>query len=94
MPEQMRNSTVDEVTSLIVKTLRIDGRAATLSASTPLFGSMPELDSMAVLELITALEGRFAVTIEPGEVTGEVFGTIGTLADFVDSKIAREARSG
>ena len=45
------DSTLEGVKAVIVKTLGIEDRADTLDASTPLFGSMPELDSFAVVEL-------------------------------------------
>jgi acyl carrier protein len=81
---------LDEVTDVVVRTLGIQDRAATLTASTALFGSMPELDSLAVLELVTAIEDRFGFTIDDGDITGEVFETIGSLAQFVeDSTDAR-----
>ncbi|HZK35367.1 MAG: acyl carrier protein [Propionibacteriales bacterium] len=79
-------TTIDEVTAVIVKVLGIEDRADTLSASTPLFGSMPELDSLAVLELITSLEERFGFVVDDSEFSGEIFDTVGTLATFVDNK--------
>ena len=44
----------------------------------------PELDSLAVVEVITALEERFAFQIDDDEFSGEVFETIGSLAGFVE----------
>jgi acyl carrier protein len=75
---------LDQVTGVVVRTLGIQDRAATLDASTALFGSMPELDSLAVLELVTALESHFGLTIGDDDITGEVFETIGSLAQFVE----------
>lgn len=77
-------STLDGVKDVIVTTLGIEDRADTLSASTPLFGSMPELDSLAVLSLVSALESRFDFTIDDEDISGEVFETVGSLAEFVD----------
>jgi acyl carrier protein len=77
-------STLNEVKSLIAETLGIQDRARVLDASTPLFGSMPELDSLAVVELAAALEERFGFEIGEGELTAETFETIGTLAAFVE----------
>jgi acyl carrier protein len=88
---QTRSSTLDGVIATIVDTLGIQDRADTLSSETPLFGSMPELDSLAVVELLSALEERFGFYIEDDEFTGEVFETIGSLASFVDSKRDEEA---
>jgi len=76
--------TLDRVKVVIVKTLGIQHRADTLEASTELFGSMPELDSMAVVALAVALEREFDFEIDDEDFTGEVFETIGTLAQFVE----------
>jgi acyl carrier protein len=76
--------TLDRVTVVIVKTLGIQDRAHTLEASTELFGSLPELDSMAVVTLAVNLEREFDFEIDDEDFTGEVFETIGTLADFVE----------
>ena len=77
---------VDEVKQVLVETLALDGRADEIDADTRLFGSLPELDSMAVLELVTALEDRFGITVEADELTADTFETLGSLATFVDSK--------
>jgi acyl carrier protein len=76
--------TLDRVKVVLVKTLGIQDRADTLEASTELFGSMPELDSMAVVTLALALEREFDFEIDDEDFTGEVFETIGTLAEFVE----------
>lgn len=76
--------TLDRVKVVIVKTLGVQDRAGTLEASTELFGSLPELDSMAVVTLAVNLEREFDFEIDDEDFTGEVFETIGTLADFVE----------
>jgi acyl carrier protein len=76
--------TLDRVKVVIVKSLGIQDRAHTLGASTELFGSMPELDSMAVVTLAVNLEREFDFEIDDEDFTGDVFETIGTLADFVE----------
>ena len=85
----INDPTLEAVKAVIVKTLGIEDRAATLNASTPLFGSMPELDSFAVVELATSLEEQFGFEIDGSEFTGEIFETIGTLAQFVEKKTER-----
>ncbi len=70
----------------LVDTLGIEDRAASIDASTQLFGSLPELDSLAVLELVTALEEQFDIVIDDSDFSGEVFETLGSLASFVDQK--------
>lgn len=78
-------ATLNGVTEVLVRTLGIQDRAHTLEASTPLFGGIPELDSMAVVALAVALEREFGFEIDDEDFTGEVFETIGTLAEFVES---------
>jgi acyl carrier protein len=78
--------TFADVKDIVVQTLGIQDRADTLDGSTPLLGSLPELDSLAVLELVTALEERFGIDVDESEITGEVFETLGSLANFVDAE--------
>lgn len=75
-----------EVRNVVTSLLGIEDRADSLQPATPLFGGIPELDSMAVLELISELETRFGIEVEEDEVTGDVFDTFGTLTAYVESK--------
>ncbi|GAA1029813.1 acyl carrier protein [Virgisporangium ochraceum] len=79
-----------DVKDVLVKTLGVEDRADTIDASTPLLGSLPELDSMAVLELVAALEQRFGITVDDDDVTAEVFETLGSLTQFVQEKLETE----
>jgi acyl carrier protein len=79
---------IDAVKAVVVETLGVEDRADALDADTPLLGSLPELDSMAVLELVLELEQHFGITIEGEDVTADVFETLGSLAAFVDGKKA------
>jgi acyl carrier protein len=78
-------STFGEVRALIAETLGITDRLDSMNASTGLLGSMPELDSMAVVELLTVIEERFGFEVDAADITADVFETIGTLAAFVDT---------
>lgn len=78
-------TTIDGVKAVLVSVLGIQDRADALDASTPLFGSIPELDSLAVVELAAALEEKFDFEIDDEDFTGEVFETLGSLAKFVDA---------
>jgi acyl carrier protein len=81
-----RTALFGDVKETVVNTLGIGDRAATIDVSTPLLGAVPELDSMAVVEVVVALQERFAIEIDDAEITGEMFETFGTLTDFVASK--------
>jgi acyl carrier protein len=78
-------STLDEVRMLVAEVLGIDDRLATLTETTALLGSMPELDSMAVAELIASIEEKFGFEVDEADFSADVFDTIGTLTDFVAS---------
>ncbi len=78
---------IDDVRDLLVKTLGIEERAGALGADTQLFGTLPELDSMSVLELVYAMEQRFGFEVEGDEVTVEAFETLGSLTEFVAAKL-------
>ncbi len=56
---------------------------------TELLGSIPELDSMAVVGVLTAVEEELGVIIEDDEVSAELFATFGSLSDFVLERCQR-----
>ena len=72
---------VDEVLSL-------NGRSAAFTRDTPLLGAIPELDSMAVVTLITSLEEQFGLAVDDDDLDGSTFATVGSLSDFVSAKLA------
>jgi len=76
-----------EVLSVLEEVLSLGGRAASFQRATPLLGAVPELDSMAVLGVITTLEERFGFLIHDDDMDGAVFATVGSLIDFVASKL-------
>jgi len=43
---------------------------------------------MAVVALITGIEERFGIVVEDDEIDGSTFATVGSLADFVQSKLS------
>ena len=61
-------------------------RAAGFDATTPRFGALPELDSMAVAGVLTELEDRLGITIEDDEVDGDMLETFGALTEFAAAK--------
>ena len=61
-------------------------RAAAFHDETPLFGALPELDSMAVAGLLTEIEDRLGILIEDDEVDADMLETFGALADFAARK--------
>lgn len=59
-----------------------------LSSTSPLFGAIPELDSMAVAGLLTEIEDRLDIIIDDDEIDAEIFETFGALVAFTARKVA------
>ena len=76
-----------EVVQVLEEVLSLDGRSATFTCDTHLLGAIPELDSMAVVALLTGLEERFGIAVDDDDIDGETFATVGALAGFVSAKI-------
>lgn len=79
-------ATLESVKIILVRTLGIQDRRHSLDSSTLLFGSMPELDSLAVVELAASIEAEFGFEIDDDDFTGEIFETLGSLAEFVQRR--------
>ncbi|WP_296443782.1 acyl carrier protein [Rhodoferax sp. UBA5149] len=77
-----------EVLRVVDEVLSLKGRTATFTRDTPLLGAIPELDSMAVVTLITTLEEQFGLVVDDDDIDGSTFATVGSLTDFVSSKLA------
>lgn len=82
------SASLDQVTQIIGEVLQIGDRIAEFDTSTPLLGSIPEFDSMAVVGVITALEDNFGLEVDDDEISAEIFETVGTLLEFVNQKLA------
>lgn len=76
--------------AVLVDVLGLDpGRVATFNAATPLFGALPEFDSLAVAGLLTDLEERLGILIEDHEVDADMMATFGALLTFARAKALR-----
>ena len=79
---------VKNVRDIVTDTLGLGERGAALTADSPLLGAIPELDSMAVINLITALEEHYGFSIADDEISADIFETLGSLAALVRRKLA------
>ena len=64
-------------------------QVAAFDEATPLFGALPEFDSMAVAGLLTELEERLGILIEDHEVDADMMETFGALLNFARTKALR-----
>lgn len=61
-------------------------RVAAFTEATPLFGALPEFDSMAVAGLLTELEERLGILIEDQDVDADMLESYGALLTFLRAK--------
>jgi acyl carrier protein len=78
-----------EVIKILRSVLVLDKAKVHLDAASPLLGTIPELDSMAVVSILTALEEHFGIAVDDDEVDSRTFATVGSLTRFVEDKLAQ-----
>ena len=80
---------LDEVKTVVGRALQLGKRVQGMNESSALLGAIPELDSIAVVNVITALEEHFDITVADDEIGAAAFETLGSLTRFVEGKLAR-----
>lgn len=81
--------TVDGVRNLLKSALQLGERADRLTEGSALLGAIPELDSMAVVTVITMIEEQYDVRVDDDEISADTFATVGTLARFLADKLGQ-----
>lgn len=76
-----------DVKQILAQALQIGPRADALTARSPLLGALPELDSMAVIGILTTLEEHYGFVVEDDEISADTFATLGSLTTFVEQKL-------
>ncbi|MCL2658279.1 MAG: acyl carrier protein [Betaproteobacteria bacterium] len=77
-----------ELATIFDELLSLGGRSSTFTDATPLLGALPELDSMAVVGVIGAIEERFGIVFDDDEIDGSTFANFGNLVQLIDSKLS------
>lgn len=89
-PNEQTASVIDPnfeiVRDILLQSLQLEGASAELTLETELLGNIPEMDSMAVVTVLTALEEHYGFFIDDDEISAETFETVGTLVLFVTNK--------
>jgi acyl carrier protein len=81
-------STLERVRALLRDVLALSAeRADAFENDTPLFGALPELDSMAVAGLLTEMEDRLGILIDDDDIDADTFATFGSLVTFAKAKL-------
>lgn len=79
---------LEEVKNILSDVLSLGERKNFLKEDSNLLGSLPELDSMAVVNVITAVEEHFDIAVDDDEISATTFETLGSLTRFVEQKLA------
>jgi acyl carrier protein len=78
---------LEEVKAILGDALQLGERTADLDEDSELLGNLPELDSMAVVTVITVLEEHYGFIVEDDEISAETFASLGSLTRFVEEKL-------
>jgi len=80
------------VSALLHQALALPSGRLAAERDTPLLGAVPELDSMAVVSLLTAIEERFDITLDESDLSASTFATLGSLSDYIGAQISAQAQ--
>lgn len=83
----MKSDVLARLLRLISTDILGNGSNRRLGPDTPLLSFGLDLDSVAVLELLMAIETEFGVRFEGSDLSVELFKTIGTLAEAIERKM-------
>lgn len=90
MQNAEKNNQTDKVLAgvqaVLDETLGLGASAYELKADSELLGSIPELDSQAVLHVLLGLEEQFDIEVDDDDVDADVFETVGSLVELVRAK--------
>ncbi len=79
--------TVAQVLDVIAESLGCTMDVRAMQAEDALLGVLPELDSIGIVALITALEDRFDVHFEDDDLDAEVFATVASLLAHINTRL-------
>ena len=80
-------SVIESVKRILRDTLQLGKRADMLNEDSALLGEIPELDSMAVVTILTLFEDEFGIEVNDDDVSAETFATVGSLARFLEERV-------
>lgn len=72
---------LSDVLAVLDSELNLQGKALAFTAETKLRDSLPQLDSMAIVNVVAALEEQFGFEFPESQLDGAIFETVGSLVD-------------
>lgn len=83
-------STLESVLKILDGELNLKGKALAFTEDTKLRGSVLQLDSMAIVSVITALEEQLGFEFPEDHLDGEIFESVGSLVECVARLLSTE----
>ncbi len=80
---------LESVLRIIDRELNLNGKALDFTEDTKLRGSLPQLDSMAIVSVITTLEEQLGFEFPEDQLDGAIFESVGSLVDCVTRLLSR-----
>jgi acyl carrier protein len=80
----------ESILRILDDALGLQGRALAFGPETRLLGALPELDSMAVLALVSGMENHFGIHFDDADLSAATFHTVGSLCDLATQALARQ----
>ena len=78
---------IESVKEILRDALQLGERADLLEEDSPLLGEIPELDSMAVVNILTLMEEEFGIQVNDADISAETFATVGALSRFLEANV-------
>lgn len=88
VPPMPPTETADRVKRVLRDSLRLSAETP-MSDDMPLVGGDHDLDSLDMLLIVTNIEKEFGIKVPERELSKVVFQTVGSLAAFVDARLAQ-----
>lgn len=80
---------LNDIRALLGEVLGLGDSLEGLGAEAALLGAIPEFDSLAVVQLLEALQSRYGIAIDEAELDVSDFETLGSLQQMVERQRAR-----
>ena len=75
---------LSDVLEILDRELNLQGKALNFTAETKLAGALPQLDSMAIVNVVAALEEKLDFEFPEDQLDGAIFETVGTLLNHLN----------
>jgi len=85
----MQIVSIDELRIMIGEVTGDSVAIHALAEGSPLLGAIPELDSLAIVNLLLAMENKYHFQIDDDEVEQSIFQSLSSLRSFAEEKLFR-----